>query len=123
TGGVYLLRFSGRADVTSWNGRGQFVVNGNNYGSTLPSGVGYDGGSNTTTAQVVVNGADLFALNFRNTQRYPWSPGNTGVGNVQLLRPVAPGSGTSYQPGELFDANVKQALGRFTTLRYLTANM
>ena len=29
---------------------------------------------------------------------------------------------TPYQPGELFDADVKKAFGRFTTLRYLTAN-
>ena len=122
TAGVYLLRFTGRAEVSSWFNRAQFLANGTNYGSALPAGAGYDAGSNTTTAQVVVGNADLLGLNFRRTQRYPGSPENSGVTGVQLMRPVAPGSGTTYQPGELFDANLKNALGRFTTLRYLTAN-
>ena len=122
TAGVYLLKFAGRAEVTSWFGRGQFLVHGTNYGSTLPAGVGYDAGSNTTTAQVAVANSDLFALNFRRTQRSAGHPENSGVGGVQLLRPINPGSGTSYQPGEMFDAHLKNAFGRFTTLRYLTAN-
>jgi hypothetical protein len=122
TTGTYLLRFTGRADVSSWQQRGQFVVNGVNYGATLPGGVGYDPGSNTTAAQVIVAKADLLGLNFRNTQRSPGGPGNSGIANVQLLRPIAPGSGTTYQPGELFTSDVKAAYARFTTLRYLTAN-
>jgi hypothetical protein len=122
TAGVYLLRFTGKAEVTSWFGRAQFLVNGTNVGGTLPAGAGYDAGSNTTTAQMVVANADLLGLNFRHTQRFPGNPENTGVTNVQLMRPIAPGSGASYQPGELFDASVKQAFARFTTLRYLTAN-
>jgi hypothetical protein len=122
TAGTYLLTFTGKAQVTSWFNRAQFIVNGKNLGATLPAGAGYDPGSNTTTAQLVVANADLLGLNFVNTQRLPGSPQNSGVTNVQLMRPIAPGARTYYQPGEMFDANVKQAYARFTTLRYLTAN-
>jgi PA14 domain len=122
TAGVYQLRFRGRAEVTSWFGRGRFRANGVEYGSTLPFGAGYDPGSNTTIAQVVVSEADLFGLTFRRTQRDGGSGENTGVTNVQLLRPVTPGSGTSYRPDDLFANDVTNAFSRFTTLRYLTAN-
>jgi PA14 domain len=122
TAGTYLFKFTGRAEVASWMGRGQFVVNGTNYGATLPAGVGYDVSSNTTTAQMVIAGTDLLALNFRHTQRTSSSPENSGITNVQMLRPLAPGSTATFTPGELFDTNVKTAFARFTTLRYLTAN-
>src|SRR5205807_850264 len=60
--------------------------------------------------------------NFVHTQRDPGSPEDSGVADVQLMRPLAANGDTPYQPGELFDADVKQAYSRFTTLRYLTAN-
>jgi hypothetical protein len=120
--GVYQLRFRGRAEVTAWFGKGKFRANGNDYGSTLPFGAGYDPGSNTTIAQVTISEADLFGLTFRRTQRDGGSAENTGVTGVQLLRPVSPGSGTTYRPDNIFDRSVKAAYSRFTTLRYLTAN-
>jgi hypothetical protein len=122
TAGVYQLRFHGRAEVSAWYNFARFRVNGTDYGNTLPAGAGYDPGSNMTTAQVVVTNADILGLTFRHTQRDGGSGENTGVRDIQLLRPVAPGSGTSYRPDDLFDQNVKDAFGRFTTLRYLTAN-
>ena len=120
--GVYQLRFRGKAEVTSWFGRGRFRVNGTITATPSRPGPGTIPGTNTTIAEVVVSEADLFGLNFRRTQRDGGAPENTGIRNVQLLRPVAPGSGTTYQPGEIFDRHVKNAFGRFTTLRYLTAN-
>jgi hypothetical protein len=122
TGGVYQLRFQGQAEVSSWMGRATFQANGIAYGSTLPVGAGFDPNTNTTTAQMIVAGTDLLGLNFRHTQRWNGSPENTGISGVQLLRPIAPGSGVDYAPGELFDGNMKNALSRYTTLRYLTAN-
>ncbi|HKB06490.1 MAG TPA: PA14 domain-containing protein [Gemmataceae bacterium] len=121
-GGVYLLRFRGRAEVSTWFNVGRFRVNGTDYGNTLPSGAGYDPGSNMTTAQVVITGTDLLGLTFRRTQRDGGSGENTGVRDIQFLRPVTPGSGTTYRPDDVFDRNVKNAFSRFTTLRYLTAN-
>ena len=93
-------------------------------GPHLPAGAGYDAGSNTTTAQV------------RGRRRRPVRPElpphpATAAGRARRTRASptcsscgrsVPGSGTAYQPGELFDADVKNAFGRFTTLRYLTAN-
>jgi len=122
TNGVYQLRFRGRAEVTAWFGRGRFRANGQEFGSTLPWGAGYDPGSNTTIAQVVVGDADLFGLTFRRTQRDGGSPENSGIRDVQFLRPTSPGSGSTYRPDDIFDRNVKAAFGKFTTLRYLTAN-
>ena len=122
TNGVYQFRFQGRAEVTSWFGKGIFRANGIQYGSTLPFGAGYDPSTNTTVAEVVVNNADLFGLTFRNTQRNPGAASNTGITSVQLFCPLSPGSGSFYRPAELFDANVKTAFASFTTLRYLTAN-
>jgi hypothetical protein len=122
TGGTYLLQFTGQAEVSGFLGRGLFSAAGTDYGSTLPLGAGYDAATNTTTAEVAVEGTDLFGLNFVHTKRNPSDSEGTGVTNVQLMRPVAPDSTTSYAPGELFNSDVKQAFSRFTTLRYLTAN-
>jgi hypothetical protein len=122
TGGTYLLQFQGQAEVSGFMGRGRFSAGGVDYGQTLPVGAGYDPTTNTTTALVTVDGTDLFGLNFVNTQRTPASPVDTGITDVQFMRPSSRGSDTPYQPGELFATDVKQALSQFTTLRYLTAN-
>jgi PA14 domain len=122
TAGTYQMQFTGRAEVGSWLGVSDFQVDGTDYGPTLPAGAGYDPATNITTAQVVLSGADIYGLIFRKTQRTADSVENTGITDVQFLRPIAPGSTTSYPAGELFDADVKDAFARFTTLRYLTAN-
>ena len=122
TAGTYLLQFQGQAQVTGWMGRGRFQVDGTDYGNTLPLGAGYDPATNTTTAQLVLDGTDLFGLNFVHTRRTADDPEGSGVTDVQLMRPTAAGSNTPYPAGELFDADLKRAFGRFTTLRYLTAN-
>src|SRR5262249_48838548 len=59
---------------------------------------------------------------FQNSQRTAASATNTGVTNVQLMRPTAAGASTYYSPGTLFDAALKDAYSRFTTERWLTAN-
>ncbi len=122
TKGVYQLRFTGRAEVTSWAGKGVFRVNGATFGGKLPFGAGYDPGTNTTVAEIDINNADLFGLTFRYTKRDANAPSNSGITNVQLLKPIAPGSGVDYRPTDLFANDVKTAFSRFTTLRYLTAN-
>ncbi len=122
TGGTYLLQFTGQADVSGWFSRGEFWVDGIDIGRMLPLGTGYDAETNTTTAELVVQGTDLFGLNFVHTQRMPEDLEATGVTNVQLMRPTAADGDTPYTPGELFDTDLKQAFSRFTTLRFLTAN-
>ena len=54
--------------------------------------------------------SDLFGLTFRRTQRDGGAPENTGIRNVQLLRPIAPGSGTFYRPDDIFDRHVKDGV-------------
>lgn len=122
THGVYQLRFVGKAEVISWFNQGRFRANGIEYGHSLPLGAGYDPSTNRTIVDVVVNKTDIFGLYFRNTHRTANSASNTGITNVQLMRPLAPGSGSYYRPDELFLSDVKNAFARFTTLRYLTAN-
>jgi hypothetical protein len=122
TAGTYLLRFQGEAQVSGWMNRGQFSAGGVDYGLTLPFGAGYDPATNITTAEVTVQGADIFGLNFVHTHRTPGDPEGSGVTDVQFMRPTAANATTHYQPGELFDADVKDAYSRYTTLRYLTAN-
>jgi hypothetical protein len=122
TGGTYLLRFTGQAEVNGWMGRGLFRVEGLEPSRTLPLGMGYDPETNTTTAEIFLEGTDIFGLNFVGTKRLPEDLEPTGVTNVQLMRPIAPTGETAYAPGELFDADVKKAFSRFTTLRHLTAN-
>jgi hypothetical protein len=122
TNGVYLLQFQGQAEVSGWINRGRFSAGGVDYGLVLPVGAGYDPVTNTTTATVTVEGADIFGLNFVHTKRMPADPEGTGVTGVQFMRPTAPDATTSYAPGEMFDTDVKDALSRFTTLRYMTAN-
>ena len=104
-------------------GRGRFRADGTEYGQTLPLGAGYDPESNTTTAEVVRRRDRPVRPELRtHPAGTPRARKEPGVADVQLLRPVAPDADTPYQPGELFDADVKNAFGRFTTLRYLTAN-
>jgi hypothetical protein len=122
TGGTYLLQFTGQAQVSGMIGRGHFSAGGTDYGAMLPAGAGYDPVTNTTTATVAVDGTDLFGLNFTHTRRLPHDAEGTGVTNVQFMRPTIVGGTTSYQPGDLFAGDVKQAFSRFTTIRYLTAN-
>lgn len=121
-GGTYLLQFTGQAEVTGWSGRGIFRVDGIELGNTLQLGAGYNLETNTTTAELVVENTDLFGMYFIHTQRTPEDLEGTGITNVRLMRPTIAGGDTYYESGELFDADVKQAFSRFTTLRYLTAN-
>jgi PA14 domain len=122
TGGMYLLQFSGQAEVSGWMGRGDFIVDGTHYGSTLPLDIGYDPTTNTTTAEVSLGGTDLFGINFVHTQRDGTGAVDSGITDVQFMRPVAVNGSTPNQPGELFSVDIKNAFSRFTTLRYLTAN-
>ncbi|HVK15113.1 MAG TPA: PA14 domain-containing protein, partial [Gemmataceae bacterium] len=120
--GTYRLRFQGKADVRAKAGAAKFRVGNRDHGASLPAGAGYDPSTNTTTADVVVKEASLLLLSFRDTQRNQAAKKNTGITNVQLLRPDSPGSGTSYQPDEVFDRATKEAFSRFSVLRFLSAN-
>ena len=121
--GTYLLQFTGAAQVVDWIGIGGFSVGGVSYGTTLPSGVGYDPTTNLTTAQWVVPSTTSTTsgafIGFVNSQRTAASAVNTGVTNVHLMRPIARGSATSSPVGELFTADFKKLVSNFTAIRYM----
>ncbi|HYT92746.1 MAG TPA: PA14 domain-containing protein, partial [Gemmataceae bacterium] len=123
--GTYLLTFSGKAAVSAEVfGPATFQVGSTTYDGTLPLGVGYNAAANTTTATLTLtsDNAGILYLGFQNSQRTATSATNTGVTNVQLMRPTAPGASTSYSPGTVFASDIKDAYRRFTAERWLTAN-
>jgi hypothetical protein len=123
--GAYLLQFQGRAAVSAnIFGAGSLVVNGVNYGDTLPFGVGYNAASNLTTATLIIdtNNAGILYLGFQNTRRNPGDTSNTGVANVHLMRPMAPGSANSFPVGTYFYTNFENVVQRFTILRWILNN-
>lgn len=122
TTGTYTLRFRGKAEVRVQAGEARLRVGNADYGRVLPAGIGYDAATNTTTATLQVTFAEIMLLNFRQTQRTSSSRIGTGITGVQLLRPISPGSSTSYRSDEMFDRHAKDAFSRFTALRFLTAN-
>ena len=79
--GTYALKFNGLANVT--------LGTTGNLGSVVNQT--YDAATNTTTALLQTNpGIDLTDLRFSNTQRTAASASNTGVTNIQVMRPTTP---------------------------------
>ncbi|GGE99153.1 hypothetical protein GCM10011611_00860 [Aliidongia dinghuensis] len=120
--GTYQLSFAGEAQVTDWANLGSFSVGGVSYGSVLPAGVGYDAATNTTSATWTVAAASApttATLGFGQSQRTATSAVGSGITNLQILRPVAPGSATTHAAGELFSAQYKSFLSYFTGIRFM----
>jgi hypothetical protein len=121
-GGTYNLRFTGQAQVTDWLGAGTFSSGGTSYGTVLPTGVGYDPTTNTTSATwtIAANATPTAVwFGFGATQRTTSSGSNTGVTNIQLLRPLTLNGATSQAPGELFTSEFKQLVNGFTAIRFM----
>ena len=123
--GAYLLQFQGQATVTAnIFGASSLLVDGTNFGGTLPFGVGYNAVSNLTTAALTINtnNAGILYLGFQGTRRNPADTTNTGVANVKLMRPVSPGNTNSFPVGTCFYTNFENAVQRFTILRWILNN-
>ncbi|MDB5360515.1 MAG: Fibronectin type domain protein [Rhodospirillales bacterium] len=121
-GGTYNLRFNGQAQVVDWLGAGNFSSGGKSYGAILPSGVGFDPTTNTTSVSwTIAANAPPKAIwfGFGATRRVPGSAGGTGITKVALLRPLALNGTTSHAPGELFTSEFKTLLGRFSAIRFM----
>ena len=119
--GTYQLSFNGEAKVVDWTGLGSFSVGGVSYGTTLPFGVGYNAATNTTTAQwIVTSGAPSAAtIGFAQTKRTATAASGSGITNLHIMRPLAPGSATPHGAGELFSAEYKSFLSYFTGVRFM----
>lgn len=121
-GGTYNLRFNGQSQVVDWLGAGSFSSGGKVYGSVIPSGVGFDPASNTTSVSWTIAAtapAKAIWLGFGATRRVPGGAGGTGVTNVALLRPQALNGAASHQAGELYTSEFKTLLGGFTAIRFM----
>ena len=119
--GTYQVSFTGEAKLFDWTGLGSFVVGTASYGATLPLGIGYNAATNTTTAKwVVANAAPAAAtIGFSQTKRTAASTTGSGITNLHILRPLAPGSATPHGAGELFSAEYKSFLSYFTGIRFM----
>jgi hypothetical protein len=124
---TYRIQFSGKADVTCWLrwfGRGQlaqFEVNGEIFEGTLPSGVGYDAKTNTTTALMTPPSFNLatYSVGFSNSQRNASAAVNSGIADLHIMRPVSQSPGA--QPcavGTVVYPGLKPALQNYTVYRY-----
>lgn len=100
--GTYSIVFNGQADITISNGSG------------IIRNKVYNAGTNTTTAEAVMDGGtgQLF-LTFQNTV---YSPTVGGVKNLKVLRPGYP-VGTT----KVFTDEFLNAIAPFSTLRFMEA--
>ena len=119
--GTYGVSFVGQAKLTDWNGLGSFWVDGKSYGTVLPVGVGYDAATNTTEAKWVVSATGTTAANigFATTRRTAASAVGSGITNLKIMRPLAPGSTSTYATEVLFNARYTSLLSHFTGIRFM----
>ncbi|NJO68023.1 MAG: hypothetical protein HC830_00975, partial [Bacteroidetes bacterium] len=101
--GTYKLSFKGKANVTS-SGDPVELLN-----------KVYDENSNLTTMDLVVQRDNwLVNLTFSNTQLTAASAVNTGVTDIQLLRP-----GYHNRPKDIFRQELLNALSHFPVIRFM----
>jgi Carbohydrate binding module (family 6) len=107
--GTYSLSFNGQADV------GIDCCSGSIQNKT------YNASTNTTTATLVYPATDKVGLflRFQRTQRTASSAVNSGITNVQLMRPTTEGGTQTYPPTTLFNPTFKETLKRFKVLRFM----
>jgi hypothetical protein len=109
--GTYTLTFNGKANVTS------------NPGGILTTT--YNSANNTSTGTLIFMPAwepspSTLTLSFANTQQSSSSATNTGVTNIQLMRPTSVGASTSYPAGTLFNSGTIQSLiSKFSVIRFM----
>lgn len=120
--GWYTVTFQGQAEFQIFTDRPgtELWANGTLYPGSIPKGVGFNSTTGLTTLRVnLPNGAGIANFMFLNAQRNDTS---VGLGEVKIMRPTAPGSSTSYGTNEIFTDGIRDAMRRFTTIRWLTAN-
>jgi hypothetical protein len=112
--GTYAIRFTGKASVGGWNMAPQ------------PS-LAYDPATNTTTGTIKIPasatpGTMALSLLFKNTRRLPTDAGPTGVTNVQVMRPIAPGSDTPHPWGEVCSRAFREFIEPYGPVRTMQTN-
>ncbi|MFO0888062.1 MAG: fibronectin type III domain-containing protein [Isosphaeraceae bacterium] len=118
--GTYLLQFRGKAAVEVQL-TGSFSVGTTAYGKDAPLWRRLRRGYQHDHGAALMPAADIMSLTFRNSQRTDSSPTNTGFSDVRVMRPTTMGGSTPYSTDSLFASAIRDALGRFTTIRYGTS--
>ncbi|MGE5557783.1 MAG: hypothetical protein ACM3WV_04145, partial [Bacillota bacterium] len=107
TRGTYKLSFNGKATIS-----GVFGIAVNN--------AAYNSSTNTTTADLVVEGDASCQFKCTATQRTAASPTNTGVTNIKIMRPISPGSSVCYDPSTIFTTPFKNIIqSNFKAIRFM----
>jgi len=98
--GTYKLKFTGSASgiVATWV-------------SATITNIIYTAATNTTTADLTINVSGALKLTFTGT--------SGGIKDVKLMKPIAPGSTTSYEFTDEFTTHFKEMLSKFKVVRFL----
>lgn len=105
--GTYKLRFNGQATI------------GLQFGGMTVTSQTYDAATNTTNATLDCTQTTTIILKFTNTRRTKASATNTGITNVQFMRPIVVGSTTSYAFTDVFTNQIKTIASKFHLLRFM----
>lgn len=105
--GTYALSFKGQASVVA-NGIGNVALS-------------YDPTSNTSSGTIQFPTAtnSTFSLTFTNTKRTGSSASGSGVTQIKMMRPVAPGSTQTHATTEMFNRAAKTLLSKFKAVRFM----
>ncbi|MBD3242273.1 MAG: hypothetical protein GF331_16895 [Chitinivibrionales bacterium] len=119
--GMYLVTFTGKAAITTGCCNAvTFRVGTQTWSNQLPRGEGYDAATNTTTAEMWVDGSRLVDLRFREAARDGSDNTGTGVTDIKLMRPIAPDDSTYHDTSEIVHRQFKTLVApHYTCLRWL----
>jgi len=113
--GTYTVSFTGQAVLSSVTGNPTLAF----------SNQSYDAATNTTTVNVQMpggptyaDGPALMAISFTNTQLTPTSGTNTGIANLQVIRPGFT-LAEAANPEQVFDPLFVNAFAPFSYIRFM----
>jgi fibronectin type 3 domain-containing protein len=113
--GVYTVSFTGQAVLSNVPGNPTLTFANQNYNAQ----------TNTTTVNVTMpggptyaDGAALMVISFTNTQLTPTSPVNTGIANLQVIRPGFT-LAQAANPSQVFDPAFVSAFAPFGYMRFM----
>ena len=123
TAGTYFVQFKGQAQVSARFGDFSFAPLGSaTFTPTLAKGVGYDAATNTTQALMRIANSHILYFRLDQTQRTAASAVGSGVTDIKLMKPIAPGSSTYHEPSETFTRSILKAFSNVTSMRMISAN-
>ncbi|HTP27931.1 MAG TPA: hypothetical protein VMK12_20040 [Anaeromyxobacteraceae bacterium] len=90
------------------------------YGNGTVSGLAYSVATDTTTAMIEVPDAasSNFALTFAEAYRDA-ARSRPGLTDIKIMRPIAPGSSTPFDPSVLFNTPLKAMIQKFSVVRFM----